>query len=176
MRFDGFAINPPCRQPVHAASRPTRDLAVRIKQVGRAAAAWESPLPRRTIPGVVPTPGLSGSGGSEIDRGLLAATIRFDFIAQTLVLVQRGHAGLLNSADMHEAVIAAIFGRDETITFVCIEELDGADSHKCFLFTKTENPSAKLQMELVVCERKKIRIYRSQILSQTTLAVNPIGQ
>ena len=49
-------------------------------------------------------------GRLEIDRGLFAAIIDLDFVADALVLVQRLHSCTLDGADMHEYVGAAVIG------------------------------------------------------------------
>jgi hypothetical protein len=76
---------------------------------------------------------LAGSGRLKVYGGLLAATIGFDLVAEPLVLVERGHAGAFDGADMDKAVAAAVFRRNEAIALVGVEEFDGADWHECFL-------------------------------------------
>lgn len=72
------------------------------------------------------------SGGFELGRRSAATLVRLDLVAYALVLEERGHSGLLDRADVHEAVITAAVGRDEAIAFVGIEEFYGADGHENF--------------------------------------------
>ena len=79
---------------------------------------------------------------SEIDRGLLAIAAGLDVVRQALLLVQRLHAGRLDRADVDEAVFTAALRRDETITLVGIEKLDGAARHDAFLSGNDFDPAA----------------------------------
>ena len=95
-----------------------------------------------------------GLGRFEVYSRLLATTVGFDLVAQTLFLVQRRHASAFYRGDMDEAVIAAVFGRNEAIAFVGVEEFDGADGHENNLFNKNDRP-AKWQARLVAREKEK---------------------
>ena len=81
---------------------------------------------------------LRHSGVGEVGSRLLATIVGLDFVADTLVLGQRGHSGAFDRADMNEAVRTAALGRNETITLGSVEEFDCADRHKVFPFTKTK--------------------------------------
>lgn len=75
-----------------------------------------------------------GSGGFELRRRRTAALVGRDFVAHALILLERGHSGLLYGADVDEAVIAAAIGRDEAIAFVGIEKFYCAYGHEHFLW------------------------------------------
>src|SRR5689334_23895273 len=64
-----------------------------------------------------------GSDDLEIDS-LGAALVGFDFKADALALVQAAQSRRLHGGDVHEHVLAAIFGRDESKTFRRVEELN----------------------------------------------------
>src|ERR1700712_1773182 len=81
-------------------------------------------------------PGRSGnfspgpaSGGLQIDRGGLALLATLDIVADLLAFGQR-HAGALDGGDVHEHILGAIIGLDETITLLRIEPLHGAYGHR----------------------------------------------
>ena len=81
------------------------------------------------------------SGLDQIDSRLLATTIGFDVIAQTLVLVQSGETRILNDADVDEAVIAAVDRRDEAIALVGIEEFNDTNRHETFPYHENKKPT-----------------------------------
>lgn len=65
------------------------------------------------------------SEGPQLIGGLLArAAIRGHFIGNLLVLLKGTKAGTLDSADMHEDVLAAVFGLNEAITLGFVEPLN----------------------------------------------------
>src|SRR5690606_23714139 len=102
----------------------------------QAVAAQPAPsisAPQGAKPSSTREEGESASSLREVDRRFLAIQAALDLIGQTLVLVQRLHAGGLHSADVDEAVCAAVFRRNEAIALVGVEELYGANRHKMFL-------------------------------------------
>src|SRR6478609_8013172 len=68
--------------------------------------------------------------GLEVDSAGAAVASGFELVLNALVLLQRHHAGAFDRADMDEGVVAAIFGADETIALIVVEEFYGAgDGH-----------------------------------------------
>ena len=72
--------------------------------------------------------GTRGSGGLEVDGAGLAATVLLQLVADALLLVERGHAGLFDGADVDEGVVAAVFRLDEAVALVEIEKVDPGSS------------------------------------------------
>ena len=64
----------------------------------------------------------------EVDRRLAAIAAGFDFAGQLVILVEAVDASSLNSGDVHEMVLAASLGGDETKTLRGVEELNSAIS------------------------------------------------
>jgi hypothetical protein len=73
----------------------------------------------------------------EIDRRGFATPIRLQFVGDTLLLIERPHARTLDSRDMNKGIAAAIFGRDEAIALIGVEEFHGSSDHKKFLSKMT---------------------------------------
>jgi hypothetical protein len=70
------------------------------------------------------------SGGAKIvGRRFARTAICHDFVGDLLALTQRSEAGTLDSADVHEHVIAAIIRLDEAITLGCVKPLHGSHAH-----------------------------------------------
>ena len=55
-----------------------------------------------------------------------AATIFLKLVLNALLAIEGPHASSFNGRDVDEGVAAAVFGLDEAVTLVGIEELDGA--------------------------------------------------
>jgi len=68
------------------------------------------------------------SGVLQIGRRLLAA-LGHDLISEALAFVESAHAGAFDRADMHEHVLRAVARRDESETFLGVEELDCTSRH-----------------------------------------------
>src|SRR6185437_9246593 len=66
-------------------------------------------------------------------RGL--AALHRHLVAHLLPVIQATQAGCLDCRDVHEHVLAAIFGHDETEAFCGVEPLYRADSHSCVTFS-----------------------------------------
>src|SRR3546814_5650757 len=71
------------------------------------------------------------SGGLQVYRRSLAIPANFDFVGDPLILFEREHTGSLHGRDVDEAVLAAVFGSNEAVTLVGVDEFYGADGHEC---------------------------------------------
>src|SRR6266576_3606628 len=70
------------------------------------------------------------SGGAQIvGRRFARAAICHDFVGDLLAFTQRSEAGTLDSADVHEHVIAAVIRLDEAIALGCVKPLHGSHAH-----------------------------------------------
>src|SRR6188768_1828610 len=70
------------------------------------------------------------SGGAQIvGRRFTRATICHDFVGDLLAFTKRPEAGTLDSADVHEHVIAAVIRLDEAIALGCVKPLHGSHAH-----------------------------------------------
>src|SRR6185295_18647446 len=77
-----------------------------------------------------PRPEKSLSGGAQIvGRRFARAAICHDFVGDLLAFTQRSEAGTLDSADVHEHVIAAVIRLDEAIALGCVKPLHGSHAH-----------------------------------------------
>src|ERR1700722_15136603 len=68
------------------------------------------------------------SEGLQVDRGGLAAFV-LQLVAELLAFVQAAQARALDRGDVHEHILAAIFGLDESIPFRGVEPLHSAVLH-----------------------------------------------
>eukprot|EP00828_Plagiopyla_frontata_P006249 TRINITY_DN12694_c0_g1_i2.p2 TRINITY_DN12694_c0_g1~~TRINITY_DN12694_c0_g1_i2.p2 ORF type:complete len:160 (+),score=17.98 TRINITY_DN12694_c0_g1_i2:3-482(+) len=66
---------------------------------------------------------------TKVLRGHLAVAATNEFIFHLLTFVESGDTGSLKGRDVDERVFAAVFRRDETVTFLTTEPFDGADRH-----------------------------------------------
>src|SRR5258708_35305868 len=80
--------------------------------------------------------GSKGSGALQVDRAGLAALIGLELVGDAIVLVQGAHAGLLDRADINEGIVAATFGRDETVARLGVEKFDLPNGHGCASFLR----------------------------------------
>src|SRR5690606_27332943 len=62
-------------------------------------------------------------------RFLARATVALDFVGNLLVFVQAAQAGLLDSRDVDEDVLAAVIRLDEAVTLGGVEPFYSAGSH-----------------------------------------------
>jgi hypothetical protein len=70
------------------------------------------------------------SGGAQIvGRRFARTAICHDFVGDLLAFTQRSKTGTLDSADVHEHVIAAIIRLDEAIALGCVKPLHGSHAH-----------------------------------------------
>src|SRR5437879_13627404 len=81
------------------------------KQFSRARAPWKIAL---------------SGGGQIVGRRFARAAICHDFVGDLLAFTQRSEAGTLDSADVHEHVIAAGIRLDEAIALGCVKPLHGS--------------------------------------------------
>src|SRR3954470_12436229 len=69
------------------------------------------------------------AGVGDVDRTALAALVLLDFVADLLVLVERGQAAALDVGNVDEAVLAAVIRLDEAIALVGVEKFYSACRH-----------------------------------------------
>jgi hypothetical protein len=67
--------------------------------------------------------------GFQVHGRLLAPSICFDFVAQTLILMERYHSRTLYGRNMDKTVRTAVLGGEEAVPLVRIKEFYGADRH-----------------------------------------------
>src|SRR3569623_771948 len=95
------------------------------------------------------------SGSREVGRGFLAIAADFDFVGHALIALQRLHSSGLNRGDVNEAVLAAVFGSNEAVAFVGVEEFDCADRHAVFPFKKPWLPGRTMRTGRASCRLSK---------------------
>jgi hypothetical protein len=79
------------------------------------------------------------SGGAQIvGRGFARAAIRHDFVGDLLAFTKRSKTGTLDSADVHEHVIATVIRLDEAIALGCVKPLHGSHAHGVVPFSDTK--------------------------------------
>ena len=70
-----------------------------------------------------------GSGSLEVGGVGLAVLTPYQFVADTLALLEAAEAGALDIGNVHEDVGRAVFRLNEAIALGRIEPLDGAERH-----------------------------------------------
>src|SRR5665213_1803088 len=72
----------------------------------------------------------NGLGVLQIDRRFLAAAaVLLQFIGQALAFIEGAQVRTLDGGDVHEHVLAAVFGLDEAVALAGVEPLHSTDGH-----------------------------------------------
>jgi len=72
---------------------------------------------------------ITRSGGLQVHGARATPAVVLEIVGHTLLAIQGTHARGLNRTDVHERIAASVFGLDEAIALVGVEELYGSSNH-----------------------------------------------
>src|SRR5262245_20563574 len=95
------------------------------------AAPWARPfgLLQATFLGARAQGNRLSRGAQIVGRRFARTAICHDFVGDLLAFTQRSKPGTLDSADVHEHVIAAVIRLDEAVALGCVKPLHGSHAH-----------------------------------------------
>src|ERR1700744_270381 len=86
-------------------------------------------------------------------RGLAVARVFFQLVADLLTFVQRRQVGPLDGGDVHEHVLAAVIGLNETEAFLAVKPLHDTSRHISITFRVLSIHAPKIGCVIKFSER-----------------------